>query len=152
MCDYVRARHHRSPSRSEVRRPGLHPPRPTMRIDNDLLSRASVSDAPGNLVDSSWSTLRHRRDMGELDGWAGAAFLRMASLRCKTKAPNEDERPCQLSRQNACHASRSASSRVVPCEHFRQHGFSAEDIASLFCEQTPIEVLWALDKALAAHV
>src|ERR1700746_1044236 len=31
-------------------RPGLHPPRPTVRVDNDLLSWVSVCDAPGDRV------------------------------------------------------------------------------------------------------
>ncbi len=99
----MRARHHRSPSRSEVRRPGLHPPWPAERINNNLLLWSSVSDPSRDRVDSFSSTLRRRRDMGELDGWASAAFLRMASLRCEAKGPNKDERPCQLFRCNTGH-------------------------------------------------
>jgi len=87
-----------------------------------------------------------RRNPGELDGWAGAAFLGMASLTHKVEsqsAYNKDKRPCELLRRSAYRAPFSAS-RVPPCEHFRHHDFSAEDIASLFCEQTQIEILWAL--------
>jgi hypothetical protein len=64
---------------------------------------------------------------------------------------NKDKRPCELFRRNAYRAPCGAS-MVPPCEHVRPHDCSAEDIASLFCEQTPIEVLSALHKALAAHV
>src|ERR1700733_11908793 len=44
MCDYVRTRHYRSPSGFEVQRPGLNPPRPTVRINNNpLLGRAFLT-------------------------------------------------------------------------------------------------------------
>ncbi len=67
MCDYVRARHHRSPLRSKVRRLGLHPPFSVVRINNNLLICSSVSYPSRNRVDSFSSTLRRRREMGELD-------------------------------------------------------------------------------------
>ena len=147
MCDYVRARHHRSPSRSEVRRPGLHPPWPAERINNNLLLWSSVSDPSRDRVDSFSSTLRRRRDMGELDGWASAAFLRMASLRCEAKDPNKDELPCQLFRRNTGHASRIAMSRVVPCEHVRPK-LSALMIPSLGTLNKPQRrLLWGNLKA-----
>ena len=81
--------------------------------------------------------------MGELNGWAGAAFLRMASLRREAKDHNKDERPREFLRRNAYRAPCSAS-RVPFFGHFRHHDFSAEDIARLFSKQTQIEVLWAL--------
>ena len=124
-------------------RPGLHPPLPAVRINDNLLLWSNVSDPSRDRVDSFSSTLRRRRNMGELDGWAGAAFLRMASLCCEAKDHNKDERPCELLRRNAYRAPCSAL-RVSPCEHFRHHDFSAEDIARLSCKQTQIEVLWAL--------
>ena len=77
--------------------------------------------------------------MGELNGWAGAAFLRMASLRCEAKDPNKYERPCQLFRCNTGHASRIATSRVVACEHVRPQTVSADDTVVGYSEQTPIE-------------
>src|SRR5580692_7561680 len=86
---------------NEVIRPGLHPPLPAVRINNNLLLWPSVSDPSRDRVDSFSSTLRRRRNVGELDGWAGAAFLRMASLRCKAKDHNKDERPFELLRGNA---------------------------------------------------
>ncbi len=48
MCDYVRARHFRSPLRSEVSRQGLHPPLPAVRIDHNLLPRSSARDSAGD--------------------------------------------------------------------------------------------------------
>ena len=120
-------------------RPGLHPPLPAVRINNNLLLWSSVSDPSRDRVDSFSSTLRRRRNMGELDGWAGAAFLRMASRRCETKGPNKDERPCQLFRCNTGHASRIAMSRVVPCEHVRPQTVSADDTVVGYSEETPME-------------
>src|SRR4029077_18567858 len=67
----------------------------------------SVSDPSRDHVDCFSSTLRHRRNMCELDGWAGAAFLRIASLSCKVEtqnAYNKGERPCELLRRNAYRA------------------------------------------------
>ena len=81
--------------------------------------------------------------MGELNGWAGAAFLRMASLRREAKDHNKDERPRKFLLRNAYRAPCSAS-RGPFFGHFRHHDFSAEDIARLFSKQTQIEVLWAL--------
>src|SRR5271168_1830220 len=110
-------------------RPGLHPPWPAVRINNDLLIWSSVSDPSRDSVDSFSSALRRRRNMGELDGWAGAAFLRMASLTRNVEtqsACNEDKCSCNLLRRNACNASRGASSRVVPCEHVRPRDLKSD--------------------------
>ena len=96
-----------------------------MRINNNLPLWSSVSDPSRDRVDSFPATLDCRGNPGELDGWA-VAFLGMASLRCKAKAPNKDERPCQLFRRNACHASRIASSRVVLCEHVRPRNLKSD--------------------------
>ena len=120
-------------------RPGLRPPLPAVRINNNLLLWSSVSDPSRDRVDSFSSTLRRRRNLGELNGWAGAAFLRMASLRCEAKDPNKDERPCQLFRCNTGHASRIAISRVVPCEHVRSQTVSADDTVVGYSEQTSRE-------------
>src|SRR6266403_1093501 len=119
-------------------RPGLHPPWPALRINNNLLLWSSVSYTTRDRVDSFSSTLRRRRNMGELDGWAGAAFLRMASRRCETKGPNKDERPCQLFRCNTGHASRIAMSRVVPREHVRPQTVSADDTVVGYSKETPM--------------
>src|SRR6476620_3305814 len=89
--------------------PRLHPPRPTMRIDNDLLSRMCACDTTRDCVDPLPPALCGWRDLGELDGWSGAALLGMASLNCKADTQNKAERPCEVFRRNACHASRSAS-------------------------------------------
>jgi hypothetical protein len=62
----------------------------------------------------------------------------MASLTCNVEAPNaknKDELPCELFRRDAYRARRSG------CEHVRPQDSNAEGIASLFCEQTAIEVL-----------
>jgi hypothetical protein len=110
-----------------------------VRINNNLLLWSSVSDPPRDRVDSFSSTLRRRRDMGELNGWAGVAFLGMASLRREAKDHNKDERPRELLRRMAYRSARSAW-RVLTSGNFRHHDFLAEDIAVLFCKQ-PVEVL-----------
>src|SRR6516165_10142399 len=66
-------------------RPRLHPPRPAVRIDNDLLSCASVSDAPRDRIDSLSSTLRRRRNLGELDRWTRAGLMRLAPVQHHTE-------------------------------------------------------------------
>src|SRR5271163_3933657 len=122
-------------------RPGLHPPWPAVRINNDLLIWSSVSDPSRDSVDSFSSALRRRRNMGELDGWAGAAFLRMASLTRKVEtqsAYNKDKRSCNLLRRNAYRALCSAS-RVPPCGHVRPQTVSADDTVVEYSEQTPRE-------------
>ena|ERR1700751_2135459 len=119
-------------------RPGLHPPRPTVCIYNDLLSRASVSDAPRDRVGLLPATLCGCRDLGEFDRWAGAVFRGMASLRCETKGPNKDKRPCQLFRRNAYRAPCGASG-VPSCEHVRPQTVSADDTVVGYSEQTPME-------------
>jgi hypothetical protein len=58
---------------------------PAVRINNNLLLWSSVSDPSRDRVDPFSSALRRRRNMGELDGWASAAFLRMASLTSKVE-------------------------------------------------------------------
>src|SRR5271169_4087298 len=93
MCDYVRARHHRSPSRSEVRRPGLYPPSPAVRTNNNLLLWLSVSDPTRDRVDSFSSTLRRRRNMGELDRRSGIGFMRLATG--QRNAENQQQRSLQ---------------------------------------------------------
>src|SRR6201987_1198760 len=128
----------RSDGNEGMIRPGLHPPLPAVHINNNLLLWSSVSDPSRDRVDSFSPTLRRRWNMAELDGRAGAAFLRMASLACKAKtqnAKNKDELPCELFRRDAYRAPCSG------CEHVRPQDSNAEGIASLFCEQTPIEVL-----------
>src|ERR1700719_4617128 len=84
-------------------RPRLHPPRPAVRINNNLLLWSSICYPPRDCVDSFSSTLRGRRNMGELDGWAGAAFLGMASLTRKVEsqsAQNKDKGLSELRRRN----------------------------------------------------
>src|ERR1700693_1977892 len=116
-------------------RPGLHPPRPGVCINNNLLLCSSVSDPSRDRVDSFASTLRRRRNMGELDGWAGASFLGVATMNCKTVDQNEGERECEVLRRKACHASRSAS-RVFPSEHVRPQTVRADDTVVGYSEQT----------------
>src|ERR1700693_3040626 len=107
-------------------RPGLHPPWSAVRINNNLLLWSSVFYPPRDRVDSFSSTLRRRRNMGELDGWAGAAFLRMASLRCEAKDHNKDARPREFLPRNVYRAPSSAL-RVPPYEHVRPQTVSADD-------------------------
>src|ERR1700739_2745565 len=128
----------RSDGNEGMIRPGLPPPLPAVRINNNLLSWSSVSDPPRDGVDSFSPTLRRRRNMGELNGRAGGVFLRTTSLTCKVEtqnAKNKDELPRELFRRAAYRAPCSG------CEHVRPQDSNAEGIASLFCEQTPIEVL-----------
>src|SRR5216684_2948770 len=93
MRDYVRARHHRSPSRSEVWRPGLNPPLPAVRINNNLLIWSSVSYPSRNRVDSFSSTLRRRRNIGELDRRSGIGFMPLATV--QRNAENQQQRSLQ---------------------------------------------------------
>src|SRR4029077_13934431 len=91
-------------------RPGLHPPLPAVRINNNLLLWSSVSDPSRDRVDSFPATLGCRRNPGELDGWAGAAFLGMASLRCKVKASN----PIRVSAHDSFFGDTLVTHRAVP--------------------------------------
>src|ERR1700686_1714921 len=61
-------------------RPGLHPPLPAVRINDNLLLWSSVSDLSRDRVDSFSSTLRRRRNMGELDRRSGIDFMRLATV------------------------------------------------------------------------
>src|SRR5258707_3105155 len=60
-------------------RPGLNPPLPAVRITNNLLLGSSVADRSRDRVDSFSSTLRRRRNMGELDRRPGMGFMRLAT-------------------------------------------------------------------------
>src|SRR5258707_6466573 len=60
--------------------PGLNPPLPAVRINNNLLLWSSVSDPSRDRVDSFSSTLRRRRNMRELDRRAGIGFMRLATV------------------------------------------------------------------------
>ena len=59
-----------------------------MRINNNLLLWSSVSDPSRDRVDSFPATLGCRSNPGEVDRWAGAAFLGMASLTIPTALTN----------------------------------------------------------------
>jgi hypothetical protein len=92
-------------------------------INNNLLLWSSVIDPSRDGVDSFPPALRRRRNVGELDGWAGAAFLRMASLtrKVETQSANyKDERPCEPLRRDDCGAPCSAS-RVPLFGHIKHH-------------------------------
>src|SRR5229473_2854174 len=110
MCDYVRARYHRSPSRSEARRPGLHPTLPTVRINNNLLIWSSVSYPSRNRVDSFSSTLRRRRNMSELDRRSGIGFMRLATV--QRNAENQQRSLQETWGQTQLHVSEQCQNRV----------------------------------------
>src|ERR1700757_3654317 len=74
-------------------RPGLHPPLPAVRINNNLLLWPSVSYPSRDRVDSFWSTLRRRRNMGELDRRSGIGFMRLATV--QRNAENQQQRSLQ---------------------------------------------------------
>ena len=74
-------------------RPRLHPPRPTMRVDNDLLLRSSVSYPPRDRVDSLSSTLGRRRNMGELDRRSRIGVVRLTTA--QRNAENQQKRQPQ---------------------------------------------------------
>src|SRR5712671_6060372 len=61
-------------------RPGLNPPLPAVRINNNLLLWSSVSDPSRDRVHSFSSTLRRRRNMGELDRRSRIGFMRLATV------------------------------------------------------------------------
>src|SRR6266568_7370628 len=96
MLRYVRLCAGATPSissRSEVRWPGLHPPLPAVRINNNPLLWSSVSYPSRNRVDSFSSTLRRRRNMGELDRRSGIGFMRLATI--QRNAENQQQRSLQ---------------------------------------------------------
>ncbi len=74
-------------------RPGLHPPRPAVRINNNLLLWSSVSYPSRDRVDSFSSTLRRRRNMDELDRRSGIGFMRLATG--ERNAENQQQRSLQ---------------------------------------------------------
>src|SRR5882762_1501933 len=71
-------------------RPRLHPPLPAVRIDNNLLLWSSVSDPSRDRVDPFSSTLRRRRNMGELDRRAGIGFVRLATVQRNAEYSSSD--------------------------------------------------------------
>src|ERR1700720_1719663 len=77
-------------------RPGLHPPLPAVRINNNLLLWSSVSDPSRDRVDSFSSPLRRRRNMGELDRRSGIGFMRLATV--QRNAENQQQRSLQENR------------------------------------------------------
>src|SRR5437660_12212240 len=76
-----------------VIRPVLHPPRPAVRINNNLLPWSSVPDPSRDRVDTFSSTLRRRRNMGELDRRSGLVFMRLATV--QRNAENQQQRSLQ---------------------------------------------------------
>src|SRR5262249_39865761 len=74
-------------------RPGLHPPSPAVRINNNLLLWSSVSYPSGDRVDSFSSTLRRRWNMGELDRRSGVSLMRLATV--QRNAENQQQRSLQ---------------------------------------------------------
>src|SRR6266478_3937793 len=109
------------------------PTRPGVCINNNLLLWSSVSDPSRDRVGPLPATLCGWRDLGELDGWAGASFLGVATMNCKTGDQNEGE--CEVLRPEACHAPRIAS-RVFPGEHVRPQTVRADDTVVGYSEQT----------------
>src|SRR5258705_7228955 len=73
--------------------PGLHPPLPAARINYNLLLWSSVPDPSRDRVDSFSSTLRCRRNMGELDRRSGIVFMRLATI--QRNAENQQQRSLQ---------------------------------------------------------
>jgi len=57
-------------------------------MNNNLLLWSSVSDPSRDRISSFPATLGCRRNPDELDGWAGAAFLGIASLPYKIETQN----------------------------------------------------------------
>src|SRR5271169_2140026 len=139
MCDYVRARHHRSPSRSEVRRPGLYPPSPAVRTNNNLLLWSSVSDPSRDRVDSFSSTLRHRRNMGELDRRCGIAFIRLAAV--QRDAENHQQRSLQETWDQtvavACDPTIDCQMREAPCRVLGPKSYRTEPPVCTFNQVRP---------------
>jgi len=63
-----------------------------VRIDNDLLAWASVSDPPGDRVNPLPPALRRGRNLGELDRGARAGFLGVTPMQRKAKSQNQTKR------------------------------------------------------------
>ena len=64
-------------------RPGLYPPLPAVRINNNLLPRVSVSDTPCDRIDPLSAALRCGGNLRELNGGVGAGFPRLTTLKCE---------------------------------------------------------------------
>ena len=93
-------------------RPRLHPPWPAVRINNNLLLWLAVHDASRDRIDSFSSTLRRRRNMGELDRGRGIGFLRVATT--QRNAENHQQRSLQetWNQQSLLHGSEQCQNRV----------------------------------------
>src|SRR5882757_2166217 len=92
-------------------RPGLHPPLPAVCINGNLLIWSSVSDPSRDRVDSFSSTLRRRRDMGELDRKFGIGFMRLATVQRNAKKQHGSLQE-NWDRQSQLHASEQCQNRV----------------------------------------
>src|SRR5271167_4224007 len=84
-------------------RPGLHPPRPAVRINNNLLLWSSVSYPSRDGVDSFSSTLRRRRNMGELDRRSGIGFMRLATVQHNAENQQQRSLPKNWDQQSPLH-------------------------------------------------
>src|ERR1700722_6139522 len=73
---------------------GLYPPRPAVRINNNLPLWSSVSYSSRDRIDSFSSPLRRRRDMSELDRRSGSRFMRLATV-SQRNAENQQQRSLQ---------------------------------------------------------
>ena len=71
-------------------REGLHPPRPAVRINNNLLLWSSVSYPSRDRADSFSSTLRRRRNMGELDRRSGIGLCDWQLFSAMQKTSSSD--------------------------------------------------------------
>src|SRR6266851_1628913 len=85
-------------------RPGLHPPRPAVRINNDLLSGPRISDAARDSVDSLATTLCRRRDLGELDRWCTVSLARLAICQGNAEGQQQDLLRRQRGKASRSHA------------------------------------------------
>jgi hypothetical protein len=87
------------------------PTLPAVRINNNLLIWSSVSDPSRNRFDSFSSTLRRRRNMGELDRRSGIGFMRLATV--QRNAENQ-QRSLQETwgQQSQLHVSEQCQNRV----------------------------------------
>ena len=75
-------------------RPGLYPPLPGMRINNNLLPGTSVSDTSGDRIDPLSAALCRGWNLRKLDGRVDAGFPRLATL--ESESTTQDQSRYQL--------------------------------------------------------
>src|ERR1700722_2892141 len=92
--------------------PGLQPPLPAVRINDNPLLWSSVSDPSRDRVDSFPPTLRRRRNMRELDQRSGIGLWGLATVKRNGKSQQQRSLPKNGDQRSRLHLSKRYQSRV----------------------------------------